>query len=367
MKALALTLALILPGVVGATTTDTGTADNAYLTGAEIEVSTASPADLLAAAGTVIVSAPVTGDVLLAGGTVNLSAPVGGDVRAAGGRVLISGTAAGDMVLAGGTVIVTGKGKEMRVAGGAVELRGGAEGPVTVYGGTVYLSGEFLGDVSVVASDHVTLGDHTLIHGAFEYNAPQEAEIPASAVIDDGVEYTGSASFLPTKKEADTFALAGIGVFFVVRLLAGALAAGLLAGLFPGFVRSATEDAVMHSPKRFFLRALLGGAVLLLTPLVLLFLLASFVGIGIAALVGSAYLLALLLSYLLAAVFAGALLMRLFAKRWTVSWKTALLGMALLYILGLVPVLGFVTSSLFSLAALGTLSVVCHRFAFRRG
>jgi hypothetical protein len=367
-----LALVLVPALALGATTAADETielsvspADNVYLAGAEILVSAALPADLLGVAGSLVVRAPIAGDALVAGGTVELSGKVGGDVRAAGGRILIEEDVAGDVALAGGAVTMTGKGNETRIAGGTVELRGGAAGPVTVYGGTIFLSGEFAGDVQVVASDHVTLGDGTVIRGALEYNAPQEAGIPASAVIEGGVRYTGSSAFLPTAEEAQTFALAGLGVFFLVRLLASALAAGLLAGLFPLFVRLVAGEAVMHSPARFALLALLGLALLVGVPILLVFLVASFVGIGIAALLGAAYLLALLVSYLLAAIMAGALVMRLLFKRWSVSWKAALLGMLVLYLLGLVPVFGALVSFIFSLCALGALCVVCFRFASR--
>jgi len=341
--------------------------DNAYLAGAEVRVTAPLPADLLAAAGSLLVRAPIMGDALLAAGTLELSGPVGGDVRALGGRILIEDTVTGDVALAGAAVTMTGKGKETRIAGGTVELRGGADGPVTIYGGSVYLSGTFAGDVRVVASDHITLGDDTNIAGVFEYNAPQQVTVPESAVIGGGVRYTGSSSFLPTAEEAETFALAGLGVFLVVRIVASALAAGLLTGLFPAFSRALSYEALERSPKRFALIALLGFAVLVVTPVLLLLLLTTFVGIGIAAVLGATYLLALLLSYLFAAIFAGALLMKVFAKRWSVSWKAALLGTLFIYTIGLVPVVGFLISFVLSLAALGALSIVCYRFAFGRG
>ncbi len=374
-RTILLALVFLAPlGVFGATTAADETVelsvsptDNAYLAGAEVRVTAPLPADLLAAAGSLLVHSFVAGDALLIGGTVEVTEGTGGDVRVAGGRVLIEGDVGGDVAILGAAVTMTGTGKEIRVAGGTVELRGGATGPVTVYGANVYLSGEFLSDVHIVASDHVTLGDNTVIKGALEYNAPQEAGIPSSAVIDGGVRYTGSSAFLPTAKEAETFALAGLGVFLLVRLLAGAIAAGLLAGLFPSFSHLLTKEALMRSWKRFALLVLLGFAVLIVTPVLLILLVATFVGIGIAALVGAAYLLALVLSYLLAAIFAGALLMRLLAKRWSVSWKAALLGAVALYLLTLVPFVGSLVSFVLSLAALGALSFVFYRSAFGRG
>ncbi len=337
---------------------------NAYLAGTEVTVDAPIPADLLALAGTLDVGAAVEGDMLAVAGSVSIHAPVQGDVRAAGGSIRIDADVAGELALFGGAITVTGKAAEIRAAAGTIELRNGAQGPVTAYGANVLLSGEFMGDVRVVASDHVTLAEGTVIHGTFDYNAPQEAGIPASAVIDGGATYIGSSSFLPTKQEAETFALAGIGIFFAVRLVAAVLAAGLVAGLFPEFGGRVSTEALTRGPRRFILLTLLGFAVIMATPILLLLLVASFVGIGIAALVGALYLLLLLLAYLYAAVLTGSFVMRTLFKRTNVTWKGAVLGMLLLGLIGLIPMLGLFIAFLLSSAALGSMLVIFYRFAF---
>lgn len=339
-------------------------AGNAYLAGTQVRIQAPLPGDLLAGAGTLEANAPIAGDALLAAGSVSISAPVAGDVRAAGGRIRIDSDVGGELALFGGVITVTGKVNEIRAAGGTVELRSGASGPVTVYGANVLLSGEFTGNVRVVASDHVTLAEGTVIHGTFDYNAPQEAGIPASASIDGGANYVGSSSFLPTAEEAQTFALAGIGIFFAVRLVAAILAAGLVAGLFPELGRRAAEEALTRGPKHFILLTLLGFGVIAATPLLLLLLVVSFVGIGIAALIGALYLLLLLLAYLYAAVLAGSALMRVLLKRKDVTWKGAVLGMLVLGFVGLLPVLGLFAAFILSSTALGALLVIFYRFAF---
>lgn len=362
------TLALLAaPSALAAAATEqvsAGAASTTYLAGADIGISAPLPADVLALAGHLRAAAPIAGDALFAAGTIILAAPVSGDVRAAAGRLVIEGDVSGEVAALAGALTMTGKAGAVRAAAGSAALRGGADGPVTIYGGSVYLSGEFTGDVYIVASDTVTLGEGTRIQGVLEYNAPQEAGIPASAEIGGGVRYTGSSSFLPTAEEARTLAIAGVGVFFLVRLAAAALAAGLLIGLFPALARSVVREAVGGSTRRFALLALLGAAILAATPLLMLLLTASFVGIGIAALIGSAFLLLILVSYLYAAALAGALLSGLIMKRRSVSWKSAMLGMGALYLAGLIPVLGFLAAFVLLAAAFGALVAVAYRAAF---
>jgi cytoskeletal protein CcmA (bactofilin family) len=373
MMRLAALLVLLLPLSVGAATLEADTSvevtepplGNSYLAGSEVKVDAPLPGDLIAAAGTLLVLAPVEGDGLLAAGTIELAGPFSGDVRAAGGSVRVGDAITGELAVLAGRLRVDGPVGEVRAAGGTLDLLSGAGGTVEAYGGTITLAGEFMGNVRVVASDQVILSEGTIIHGAFEYNAPQEALIPASAVLEGGTSYIGSSSFLPTTEEAETFALAGIGIFFLVRLVAAMLAAGLVTGLFLGFARNIVETAE-RSPKRFLLLTLLGFAVAVATPILIILLLASFVGIGIAAVLGATYVLLLLLGYLYAAVIAGSLFARAVLKRPGVSWRSAAFGMLLLYLLGLIPGAGILITFVLSSAAIGAICVIFYRFSFGR-
>lgn len=347
-------------------TVDAPSAGNAYLAASDLRILADIAGDLVAAAGNIDSIAKIGGDALLAAGTLTLSGPVEGDARLAGGRVTLSSDVSGELAALAGNLVISGKAGEIRAAGGNVEIRAGANGPVTVYAGTVTLAGEFAGDVTVVASDRVMVAEGTVIQGALEYNAPQEASLPATATVVGGVRYVGSASFLPTEEEAKTFALAGLGIFFLVRMVAAMLAAGLVAGLFPEFSRRVAHEALGRSLKRFIILALLGFATVVAVPVLVLLLLASFVGIAIAALLGALYVLMLMLAYLYAALLAGSLFSHAFLKRPGISWRSAAFGMLVLYVLGLIPVFGFAVSSVLAAAALGAIIATAYRFAFGR-
>lgn len=336
---------------------------NVYLTGTDVTVAAPLPADVLAAGGTVTLAAPVAGDALLAGGTVSVERPIEGDLRAIGAQIVVNTSVTGDLALAGGTVTASSTAQETRVIGGTVRITGGGERTV-IYGADVYLSGSFGGDVEVIASDSLTLLEGTAIAGSLRYDAPQEVLVPATALIEGGVTYTGASSYLPTIEEAKTFAIAGASVFLLVRIIAVLIAAALLAGLFPAFAQAVADRALARSPGRFALLVLLGFAVVFATPIFIFILLASFVGMGIAFLLLAAYLLLLMLGYLYAGVLAGAALGRGLLKKEIVTWKLALLGMLVLYLISTVPVVGGAITFVLFLAATGTIVVLAHRFAF---
>lgn len=339
-------------------------AGNAYLFGPDISVAAPVAGDLAAAGGSVVVSVPISGDVLVAGGSIETRKPVSGDLRAFGGRITVDDRIAGDLVLAGGSIVVHTAPSFAWIAGGAVTIDAGAKGPVTIYGATIQLSGAFDGDVKAVASDKVTLAPDTHIRGRFEYDAPQQADIPASVVIDGGVAYTGK-SYLPTTGEARTFALAGAGIFFIVRLLAALIAVGLVAGLFPHLAQSVADAALGKSIRRFALLALLGFGILIATPVLVLLLLVTFAGAGVALILLAAYALLLMLSYLFAAIIAGAALARSIAKRPLVLWRDAVLGMLALSMIALVPIFGWIAFFVLIAAAAGSIALLFFRFAFK--
>ena len=272
-------------------------------------------------------------------------------------------------MVAGGSVSVSGKAKDAYIVGGTVDMTNGSNGPVTIYGADVFLSGRLNGDVQVVASDKVTLGEGTIIHGVLKYNAPQKADIPASAQISGGVNYIGAAAWLPTVKQAETFATAGFWLFILVRVVAALVATGLIAGLFPVFADRVVDATLRRTPERAILLTLLGLASFIAVPVLIVFLVASFVGIGIALVLLAAYVL-FLCSDVYAAVLAGAAVVYVVRKRsgasLRVSWRIAILGVLVMYVLESLPFVGLIIRVLLCAVAGGALLSLAYRFAFRR-
>jgi len=340
--------------------------DNAYLAGTNVTIRTQLPADLAAAAAFIGIDAPVTGDVLVGGGTVNLNAPVSGDLRAVAGRITIDAPVGGDIVAAGGTIRVSGTSRDMRLFGGTVNVTNGSKGLVTIYGADVNLSGDFAGDVEVFASDHFTVGENTHIRGVLRYNAPQQVEVPATAVIDGGTTYTGSYSYVPTNAEAKKFALFGAGIFFIVRALALMIAAGLLVGLLPIAATTLVRRTLQVPLRRSSLTALLGFGIIVATPVFIVLLIVSVVGIGIALVLGLLYLLTLVLAYLYAGALTGAAIRRTLSRKkgtYSVSWRDAAFGMLAFFLVGSIPFVGGLITLVLLCLALGGLVMQSFRSA----
>ncbi|CAN5737793.1 hypothetical protein BH11PAT2_BH11PAT2_00180 [soil metagenome] len=380
MKRYVLILPLILllvsagvsvPGRVLAATTSTATttSPNTYIADTQVTITAPVLGDLAAFGGVVDVYAPVAGEVLAAGGTVLVEKPAGNNVRAVGGRVTVSGDAGGDIAAAGGSVIVTGHSANLFALGGSVDSSGGSTGDVTIYGANVVLSGTYGGNVTVVASNRFTLGSDTHIIGNLRYNAPQQVSIPGNSSIDGVTTYTGSYSYVPTNEEAQRYAIAGAGIFFIVRVLATIIVAGLLAGLFPLFTETVIGSVLPIEPRKLVLTGLLGFGLFVATPILILLLFVSFVGSGLALVLSTLYGLLALLAYVFAGILLGAglrvfLLYRLRGVR-VFTWRDAIIGTVVLYAISLIPMLGLIISLLLTAISAGAIAALAYSFAFQ--
>lgn len=336
---------------------------NAYLAGASVVVTAPVAGDLGAAGGTIVVAAPVQGDDLLFAGSINSRSRVAGDLRALGGSVTIEESVIGDIVVFGFSVHDSGRaaGSVFIVAADAT-LTNGSAGPVTIYGNNISLAGDFAGNVRIVATGHVSLGADTMIRGTLSYEAPETASIPASATVVGGIQYT-NASYLPDAGTSRILAVVSIGFFLFARILGALILAGLLAGLFPRFAEAVVERAYVK-PRSLLLSMLLGFAILVATPVLLVLLSLTFVGIDLALLLFILYALLALLAVMYAGILLGSIFARRFARRDTILWRDGVLGMLALVLIAFVPILGLTAVLLLTVFSAGALLQLFFDFAF---
>ena len=287
-----------------------------------------------------------------------------GDARAFGGTVTIDESVRGDLVAFGYAVESSGTvGGSVFLGGVNVSLIGGATGPVTIYGNSVRLSGDFADDVTIYSSGRITLAASTTIQGKLSYESPEPANIPHSVTVSGGVKYT-SASYLPNIGTSRILALINMGFFIFVRLLGALLLAGLLAGLFPRLADALVEHASHARVRNILLTMLLGFAIMVATPILLILLLLTFVGIGLAVFLLVTYVMLIICAFLYAGILIGGLFARSYIHRDTVLWRDGVIGMLLLSLLTLVPFIGAVIIFAAVTFTAGALLQIFFSFAF---
>lgn len=340
------------------------TLGNAYAAGITIVVTAPVTGDFSAVGGSIVTASPIQGDALLLAGSVHSRAIVSGDLRIFGGRANIEAPVRGDLVAFGVSVHSAGRpGGSVLAMGANVTLADGAAGPVTIYGNNVALAGNFSSDVRIFSSGRVTLAPETTIRGTLKYESPEPAAIPATATITGGVTYT-NASYLPDAGTSRILAVVSIGFFLFARILGALILAGLLAGLFPKLAEAVANRLYTKNPRSMLLTMLLGFAILVATPVLLMLLALTFVGIGLALLLFMLYGLLVMLSVLYAGILMGSIFARRFARRERVLWRDGALGMLVFSVIALVPVIGLPVTTLFTLYAAGALLQLFFAFAF---
>lgn len=341
--------------------------DNLYAAGGTVHLSGAVDGDAMIAGGSLTVSNTVSEDLLAVGGTIVILGNVGEDARLAGGNVLLTGEVGGELVAAGGTVTVAPSSKvrgDAIVMGGQVVLDGTYEGNVDVQGEEVIISGRISGNVSG-EMESLTIADGAVISGSLVYKSPKEAKVADGAVILGETIHDSSAvgGIVPTDpsaklKEAKRALGAAFAALAILRYLA-ALAAALLLTL---WFTKRSQDLVVSSMKGFGHNFLVGLAVMIASPIVLILLLLTGVGAVLSILGGAVFVMMLTVSSVFAGVILGVYIRRVWIKSEKVpaDWKSVLLGVTLLHLICIVPILGMLFKMVLMLGVLGAVSTMFY-------
>jgi len=298
---------------------------------------------LRATGGTVVVRGTVEGDVEAFAGSVEIaeSGTVTGDLGGAAGSIRVAGTVGGDLAAAAGSIDVSESGTvggNVNAGAGSFALAGTVDGTVRIGAGSSSLA-----PTASVGGDFVYDGELTRAEGATVDGDVRRDSSLGSAQVDVLPDVAGWLLSL---------------YFLALTLLVGAL---LLVAL-PG-VSGTVAEATANSP----LQTLGAGLLALLgTPVVLVLLMFTVVGIPISLFGVFLYVLVVLLGFVWGAYAVGAWLLSL-ADRAN-RWLALVLGVLVVHAAGYVPVAGGFVEFAVLLFGVGGIAVAAYRhFQRRRG
>ena len=281
--------------------------------------------DLIIAGGTLTIDGPVRGDLIIAGGNITVRQPVGGSIYLAGGMATISSTIGRNAVVTGGTVVFeqTAKiGRDLVVNGGDVTLAGQV-------GRDVLVSAKRF---TLAATAHITrnlqaqVRTHTIATGAY---------------------IGGQQTFTQLQHRRHRYG----AMWFIWRLL---MLAGLflLGVVFVAVAPGLTEESEATLRAHPWASLLTGLIVLIVTPIAALLLMVLVVGIPLSMVLWLLYFAALILSPIFLAIWIGRLVLR--NQHGSLYWAL-LIGLAIYFVLRLVPGLGGLLAFVAVLFGLGSL------------
>lgn len=321
---------------------------NLYAAAPNLTITGLTKGDLTAAAGVFTLDGEVEKNLLAGGGNMFINGRVGETARIGGGNINVSSQIGGDLLVGGGNVTITEKasvGGDLLVGGGNVIINSPVKGSLRVAGGNVAINSKIEGDVNATVGQKLSFGPSAEVLGKIYYKSPSRAAIDPAAKL-------GAVNYTPAEnRSAGIKAVASIA--FAIKLLAWMLAAWLLLYLRSGKILGLFEG-VRKTPWANLGIGLLG---LIGWPLVTVLVLFTAVGYYVAAFLGLFYVLLLMLSALLSAVFLGQFALSYLNKphEQSPAWQIAVLGVVLWEILKFVPVLGWLVCAVTYLMVFGAL------------
>jgi cytoskeletal protein CcmA (bactofilin family) len=324
---------------------------NLYTAGSEIEIDGAVSGDLLAAGSTIRIPGMVAHDITMVGGEIDINGKVDGDVRVAGGQVNVAGEITGDLVVAGGTVrLLSGAviGGEVLLAASELRIEGLINGPLVAAANLTRIEGTIRGPVKV-RTGILEFGESATLESTLAYFAPQEAQIPATARITGPIQYEMTSGM-------DQSWLYGllrrVGIAIAFLAFGMSLAGGLLGVI---LLPQTSNSLIQHIANNLGSECLRGFVLFLVMPPIFFILMVTVIGVPVAVLSGMIHLGFGIVSVIYAAVLGGALFMKAVLKRETteVNWKTVLVGIPLLFLINMIPLVGFLVNTILFLAVFG--------------
>lgn len=319
--------------------------DDLYVTGNSVEIDGTVNGDVYAAGQTITITGTVNGDVFAAGQSVKVSGKVSGSVRAAGSSVRLAKAAIGGSASAFGQDVqidsdaVIGGGLNLFAA--TAQIDGKIARGITGAGSNLTINGPVGKDVAV-GGDAIRVGNKADISGKLVYRSKNNAEINGGAHISGRTEHIKETKHAGRSNAQSS----AFGVLWMIVSLF------LIGALMLWMAPTATNGSAASILSRPWVSLGLGFASLILTPIVLLLVAFTVIGLPLAIIGLVLYVVALFLAAIPTALAIAAALYRGQARTPGRYWLL-LIGLVILALLEVIPYVGPVVRFLSLLFGLG--------------
>lgn len=321
-----------------------------FAVGEKVVISGTVNNDAYIAGGNIIVDGQIKGDLLVAGGNITISGKVHGNIRAAGGDINISGIVSKNVTVAGGSARfdnsaqITGN---LAAAAGSLEIYGPINGKMHVGAGSFTLANKVGGDL-IAGVEDITLTSNASVLGNLNYWSEKEGDISKDASISGKLTYHQT---MP--KQVDS---AGMSKFLanlrtgynIYNFLAAMVLGTVLILLFPNFMQHSKEIISIKPWTTLFV----GLLTLFITPIIIVLVLITIIGIPLGLFAIAAYLFIIYLSQIFVANFLGQKVLN-YANQTFHPTIGLLIGLLLIGAVGLIPVIGGLVKFLTILFGIG--------------
>lgn len=338
--------------------------ENYFASGETVSVAGTVNGDVYAAGGMVNIEGTVNGDILVAGGQINIRGEVLQDVRVAGGTINIAGTVGGNITVVGGNITISDsavvKGSVV-TAGGSVAILSPVAKSITAAAGQLTIGNTVGGNV-LAGTGQLSLTPNSAIEGTLTYYSEDPAQIQNGATVSGTIKHE-----IPpvTKKDAVKAKETARNVFntfhfmwTVMSLLSTFIIGTILSLLAPLFMKKTTET-IERKP---WVSLGIGALIMILTPLLVLALLVSLVGIPLSFITLALYFIYIYISKIPVALFLGQKVLAYINPKNKSVILHLFIGLVIYAILTSIRIIGPIVSILTLLIGVGALFITKREF-----
>lgn len=311
---------------------------NLYAAGGSITVDGTISGDLIVAAQSITINGKVEGDIIAVGQDITVNGEVGGNIRIAGNTLVINSIIARNVNAFGANVVLGPDSKvgwDVYIAGSNVSARGTIDGGLSGYAGQALITGKIGKNVELKlnggTSQKLTIASGAIINGNVDYTSNVAASISPEASVAGNVQQK-----TPEMKVDNRFWPWLWGRFFAI-----------FAAIAVGLVMTTVCKKCVHKMLALIedkkARILIPGLIIFfILPPISLVLMFTVIGIPLALILITIWLMAIYIAKILAAILAGDLLIKKVLKKENLSLTWALIpGVIICWLLFSIPFVGW--------------------------
>lgn len=342
------------PSPTSAAVSETTSSGPHFFTGESVVLTEDLSGDVYVFAQNVIVEGHIDGDLLVAGGQVTVIGNVADNIRAAGANVDIRGGVGGNVTVASGTFTLDRQAQiaeSLVAAAGNLDVYGQIGGTTWLRGSVVTFGGQVAQDVTISA-EKATIQDTTAIGGNLTTKTTEPVSVPSEAQIGGTQTLEKTQTDEMAKSKLDDVlkvGLVGVVIFFFMSLVTG----GILMAVFPTWAQR-SADTILTRPWASFGWGL---SYFILTPVAVLLLLVTIIGLPLGIVLLLLYILSLILGGLVAAYAVGRKLFSPENPNYTTHLGQFGLGLVILQAVELIPILGWIVKFVALVLGMGALVI----------
>jgi cytoskeletal protein CcmA (bactofilin family) len=335
---------------------------NLYAAGANLTIEGKVTGDVICAGQSINITGEVDGDVICAGQSINITGKIGGNLRVAGNAINFSGQVARNGIIIGATAVTAAGsniGWDLLILGNSYVLGGDIGRDLYGSAGLVNLTGQVGKNLNLNFGGKnnyekpLTIASTAKVGGEVKYKSEKNAEIATGASLGGQVIHNYPAV---NAKKTNNFNFSWLGTLISIF---SSLVIGLV-------LISFWREPILKITDLMLARvnASLGWGLLalLLTPIIVIILLITIIGIPLSLILLVLWLVAMYLSKILVGIVVGRSLLNNFWLKQRDSLILAMIiGIVVSYLIFSLPFIGWIISLLAMLWGLGGIMLMLKK------